>query len=228
MSLAKTGQAGELLRAGLADVRASDDDGSSAADTGEPPADAPAGQSSESSPLGSGAATPLSAPALPAAANGGAPAGCPNPAAFPNPEGLLEHERGLGGAEAKRALSLQLGLGAYQRSQEDIAWVPDAGALHARSLYELHFLRSMIDAFSSLLSWVLGMHGGMRYGLSELHGDTRVCNQSVALLLARMLRTCSPDTLHHLTSIPIAWHAQPQEQGRRQRAAARTRRWAWR
>ena len=116
--------------AGLADVRASDDDGSSAADTGEPPADAPAGQSSESSPLGSGAATPLSAPALPVAANGGggAPAGCPNPAVFPNPEGLLEHERGLGGAEAKRALSMQLGLGAYQRSQEDIAWVPDAGS----------------------------------------------------------------------------------------------------
>ena len=116
--------------AGRADVRASDDDGSSAADTGEPPAEGPAGQSSESSPLGSGAATPLSAPALPVAANGGggAPAGCPNPAEFPTPEGLLERERGLGGAEAKRALSLQLGLGAYQRSQEDIAWVPDAGA----------------------------------------------------------------------------------------------------
>ena len=115
-------------------MRASDDDGSSAADTGEPPADAPPGQSSESSPLTSGAATPLSAPGLPAAANGfgAGPVGCPSPKGFPDPEGLLGDEGGLGGAASRRTLSMQLGLGAYQRSQEDIAWVPGASAWRAR------------------------------------------------------------------------------------------------
>ncbi|KAK9845966.1 hypothetical protein WJX81_007112 [Elliptochloris bilobata] len=34
---------------------------------------------------------------------------------------------GLGGAAMRRTLSVELGLGAYQRSQEDIGWVPRAG-----------------------------------------------------------------------------------------------------
>ena len=38
---------------------------------------------------------------------------------------------GLGGAATRRALSAELGLGAYQRSQEDIGWVPSAGDLRA-------------------------------------------------------------------------------------------------
>ena len=70
--------------------------------------------------MASGAATPLSgAGAAPAAGAGGSPE-APPPAAAAG--------AGLGGAAMRRTLSAELGLGAYQRSQADVAWAPDAGA----------------------------------------------------------------------------------------------------
>lgn len=112
---------------GAADARGSDDGGSSTTETGEaaPLADGLRGRSADTSPLASGAATPSSAPASASAANGAAVAAGAGRAAEEGGGG------GLGGAATRRALSAELGLGAYQRSQEDISWVPSAGDLKA-------------------------------------------------------------------------------------------------